>query len=427
MSWELGGQIGMQIWRFVGNMILTRLVVPEAFGVLGLAQVIIMGLTLFSDIGLRSSVIHHPRSREPEFLDTVWTISFIRGWILWFVSCLLAWPFAHFYNMPEMLWVVPVIGFACVIRGMASTSVLTARRDLKNYWSVWVDSGSRILGTTATVLLAFWIPSAMALALGWIMTAFAFTGLSYAARGIRWHRFCWEPAALTSLVSFGRWVMATGCVAILQERGDRLALGKALTATELGNYVIGSNLAAIPMTLISTLQDGIVQPLYARLRHEPPDKLRSKMRRLRLVIMAGIMPPLVLLVVISKPLVLLLYSPAYEMAGYFCQLACLAVLYRLSTEVGSILLAVGDAASHFRLTLARAASVVAGMCIGAAVGNAWGNAGAGLLFGYAFGPILIYPYQAMLYRRLNAWFPEVDTLGLGITAAVAFAMAFGQI
>lgn len=427
MSWELGGQLGMQLWRFVGNMILTRLVVPEAFGVLGLAQVVMMGLTLFSDMGLRSSVIHHPRSHDDDFLDTVWTISVIRGWILWLAACAMAWPLAHFYEMPEMLWVVPIIGFASVIRGAASISVLTARRDLRNHWSVMVDCGSRIFGTTATVALAFLIPSALALALGWILTAVAFVTLSYSAKGIRWHRFCWDRSAVQSLVSFGRWVMATGCVAILQERGDRLALGKALTASELGTYVIGSNLASIPLMLLATFQDSIVQPVYGRLRDNPPDQLRKKLRRLRLVLIGGLMPPVVVVILFAKPLVLVLYSPEYALAGRFCQLACLAVLYRLSTEVGSILLAVGDAASHFRLMLSRAVSVAIGMTVGAWIGYRLGDVGTGLLCGYAFGPALMYPYQAYLYKKLHAWFPEVDIVGLSVTAAVTLGLLTGRI
>ena len=99
LGWEVGGQLGMQVTRFGGNILLTRLLLPEAFGVIGLAQVFLMALNLLSDVGLTASVIHHPRGKEAKFLDTVWTVSIIRGWILWGLSCLGAVPFARFYDI----------------------------------------------------------------------------------------------------------------------------------------------------------------------------------------------------------------------------------------------------------------------------------------------------------------------------------------
>ena len=96
VGWVIGGQFAMQAWRLASNLVLTRLVAPEAFGLMGLVQVFLFSAQLLSDVGLRGSVIYHARGDRREFLDTVWTVAVLRGVVLWGVVCAGAYPFARF-------------------------------------------------------------------------------------------------------------------------------------------------------------------------------------------------------------------------------------------------------------------------------------------------------------------------------------------
>ncbi|MFM6205833.1 oligosaccharide flippase family protein, partial [Planktothrix sp.] len=77
--WTLFGYGGSQVLRFGGNLILTRLLVPELFGLMALVNTFITGLNLFSDVGIRPSIIRSQRGDDPEFLNTAWTIQVFRG------------------------------------------------------------------------------------------------------------------------------------------------------------------------------------------------------------------------------------------------------------------------------------------------------------------------------------------------------------
>ena len=90
----LGGTAGQQFMRLLSNLVLTRLLFPEAFGMMALIQTFTAGLQMFSDIGLRPSIIQNKRGEDPDFLNTAWTLQIIRGAGLWLFSCLLAWPLA---------------------------------------------------------------------------------------------------------------------------------------------------------------------------------------------------------------------------------------------------------------------------------------------------------------------------------------------
>ncbi|WP_416670812.1 oligosaccharide flippase family protein [Egbenema bharatensis] len=68
--WTLIGYGGSQVLRFGSNLLLTRLLFPEFFGLMGLVNVFIIGLALFSDVGIGVSIVQNKRGEEPAFANT---------------------------------------------------------------------------------------------------------------------------------------------------------------------------------------------------------------------------------------------------------------------------------------------------------------------------------------------------------------------
>jgi O-antigen/teichoic acid export membrane protein len=83
---------GENILRLGSNLILTRLLFPEAFGLMALVTVFLTGLKMFSDFGLNASIIRSARGDDPIFLQTAWTVQILRGVMLWLISVMLAGP-----------------------------------------------------------------------------------------------------------------------------------------------------------------------------------------------------------------------------------------------------------------------------------------------------------------------------------------------
>ena len=88
--WTIVGYGGSQGLRFVGNLILTRLLMPELFGLMALVNTFRIGLSLFSDIGIDPSIIRSQRSSDPDFLNTAWTLQMLRGCWIWLGCWLIA-------------------------------------------------------------------------------------------------------------------------------------------------------------------------------------------------------------------------------------------------------------------------------------------------------------------------------------------------
>ena len=110
-GWTTAGYVAQQVLRLGSNLILTRLLVPEAFGLMSLVMVFVIGLELLSDVGVGPAIIQSRRGDEPRLLDTAWTVQIIRGAILLGLSVLLAWPVARIYGEPSLSLLLPAAGF----------------------------------------------------------------------------------------------------------------------------------------------------------------------------------------------------------------------------------------------------------------------------------------------------------------------------
>src|SRR5215470_3170600 len=88
--WSLSGYAVSQALRFGTNLVMTRLLVPEMFGVMAIATIVMVGLAMFSDLGVRQNIVQSRRGDDPAFLNTAWSVQIIRGVLLWVATVLVA-------------------------------------------------------------------------------------------------------------------------------------------------------------------------------------------------------------------------------------------------------------------------------------------------------------------------------------------------
>ena len=129
--WTVLGFGGAQGLRLASNLILTRLLFPEVFGVMALIMVVIQGLNNFSDVGVGPAIMQSRRGDDRDFLNTAFTMQAVRGLVLWLACIALAAPIARFYGTPELAWYLPVAGFISVINGLLTTRMEQANRHLQ--------------------------------------------------------------------------------------------------------------------------------------------------------------------------------------------------------------------------------------------------------------------------------------------------------
>ena len=170
---------GQNFLRLASNLILTRLLFPEAFGLMVLVQVVLSAAAMFSDVGLRDSIIRDERGSETSFQNTVWTLQIARGFLLTGAILVLAQPLARFYEEEILADLLVLSAFVPAVHGFESTKIHLANRELILGRLTALSLGSQVVGIATMVLLAIWLNSVWALAIGGIVGAATAVVLSH--------------------------------------------------------------------------------------------------------------------------------------------------------------------------------------------------------------------------------------------------------
>lgn len=414
-AWTILGYGAAQMVRLVSNLLLTRLLFPEAFGMMALVTVAIVGLASFSDMGIAPAIAHNRRGDDPAFLDTAWTLQVCRGFFLFLGTCALAWPVSRFYGEPMLAELLPVAGLALLVGGFNPTTIETAHRHLMLGRVTLLDLFSQIVGTIAMVALAWATHSIWSLVIGSIVSAIVKLGLCFVLLPGPRNRFHLEPEAKHELVHFGKWIFLSTVCGFMVAQGDRVILGKYLSLDLLGIYNIGYFLASFPMLLGSTVIGRVLIPLY---RERPPGASSENFRKLqtmRFGLTGGIVAMLIVMAFFGVPLVGVLYDPRFAAAGPIVVLiACMQIPQVIGMTYDQAALASGDSRRFFLLMAPKAALLSGLLVLGAHIAGL-----VGALVGQGLAMVLVYPLVVRLARRYGAWDPLHD----GMFAAIG--LVFG--
>jgi len=340
-AWTIVGHGGEQVVRLASNLIVTRLLLAEYFGLMALVSVFLIGLQLFSDIGIGPALVQNKRE-DAGFVNTVWTIQVFRGLAL----CAIAFPvaplFADFYDEPILTPLIRVSALTAAIRGFTSTSFYTQTRHLQLKGPVIVQFASQLAGTIVMVAWAWTTRSVWSLVTSGIVAALVMVVLSHVwLPGIR-NRFHFERRAARSLFVFGSWIFLSTVATFGANQVDRLIFGKLTTMTMLGVYSIAVMLALAPTQALSTVSNRVLFPLYTRVHHSPED-LPSMFRTARwpLIVLGGW--AIAGLIGGGPTIIQLLYDSRYWEAGWMLQILAAGLWFGivLGGTYGAVVLAVG--------------------------------------------------------------------------------------
>ena len=410
------GHVTGESVRFASNLVLTRLLFPEAFGLMAIATAVLQGARMFSDVGIRGSIVQHERGEEPLFYNPAWTVQTLRGLAICAALCVLAGPLAALYGKPEAAALIRIVAFAAAIDGLTSTAGFSLVRRVRPGRQIALDLGSRLFGIAATIVLAWIWRSVWALAFGAVATAAAQVVLSFRILPGYRNRFAYDRSAAQAIASFGRWVMVSSLLTFLLNQGDRLILGKLMTSAQLGVYAIANFMAfAIPEGA-ARISVNVLWPLYARIRALEIQQQRREIARYRSAVLAVALPGLWVLAIFGGDIVSLLYDNRYTEAGWMMRLLAIAMIPVLvSYTAERVLVAHGDSFSHTLLQLGQAIGLYGGIWMGYVLSDVPAR---GVIVGVMFGRLAGYLPLAWLTSRKNAWLPRVDAVVFGASALV---------
>ena len=302
--------------RVLSSVVLTRLFSPQYFGIITLITTVLVGLSLFSHIGINDSVVQSKRGDDPLFLNTAQTIELLRGTGTWILTVILAWPVAWFYHEPRIVFLLPVVGLSCIISGATSPSILYLTRHMGVGKISALDLLGQIVQFVVTLAWALINPSLWALVGGKLVADLARLAASYfILPGFRL-RLSLHREYVRELLHFGKWILIGTALTFLANQSDRLILGKLASVTMLGVYGIAYSLSDLPRQIIMQFTSRVGYPFIAKFAGKPRQEYRAMLLKYRLPVLAVGALCLVVAVCVGDKVILHVYDRRYHQAAW---------------------------------------------------------------------------------------------------------------
>ncbi len=248
----------------INMVILARLLVPEDFGLIAMAMIIVGAIEIFSEFNFDVVLIKKQTAGRVDY-DTAWTLSIIRGLVTGLLLLALAGPAAALFDEPRLVTVTAALVISPVLIGFQNIGIVDFRKSFDFRRDFLFMASAKIIGVAVTIISALMWWNYWALVGGIIGTALWRVGASYAMHPFR------PRLSLQSwreLFAFTKWLLAHNILLYFRNRADRLVIGRLLGAGTLGVYTLAFDLAnLVTSELMAPIRRALL-PGYARLADE---------------------------------------------------------------------------------------------------------------------------------------------------------------
>jgi O-antigen/teichoic acid export membrane protein len=323
--------------RLGSSLLMTRLLVPEMFGVMGIAMLVMMGLGMFSDVGLGQNIVQSKRGGDAAYLNTAWTIQIVRGLLLWLLgicASLLVLAANHLglvpkgsvYADPYLPRVIAIVSISAVIGGFQSTKFAEASRRLAIGRVTQIQIGAQIAGLACMLGWVSVDRSIWALVAGSICSTVVTTLLSHIwllGTANRWH---WDQSAFYEILHFGKWMFLSSILGFFANSSDRMLLGGLVDSTTLGIYIIAFTMYGAITQILNKIIGDVSYSAFSEVARERTHDLKRSLYRFHVVTASFTYFCSGVLIVFGNTLIELLYDRRYEQAGWMLEILAVGLM-----------------------------------------------------------------------------------------------------
>ena len=355
------GFVGSQIARLLSNLILTRLLVPDMFGVMAIASTIMTGLSLISDTGIRQYIFWSKEGLNKDVLNTAWTMQIIRGVLICTSMLLLAFGLhtvveigwlkqGSAYTHPMLPTTLAALSICAIFRGFESTKGFELNRKLAMGYIVTIDVVCQLIGIVFMIALAWVYESIWALIAGSIITSLVRSTSTHIFLPGQQNSLHWDKAQFRKIFSFSRWILVSSFLGFLITHTDWFWLGALFSAETLGIYSIGKNLALVVFGLMNRLSTSVVLPELSNVAREDRENLTKSYYRIRVYIDIPAFLISGILFISGPAIVGFLYDDRYFEAGAILQVLSLLIISAGYMQAERCLVAMGHVKKRAMIT-----------------------------------------------------------------------------
>jgi PST family polysaccharide transporter len=385
MAWTAAAKWSSQLISWAAFVVVTRLLVPSDFGLVGMALVYCGLLQVVTNAF--GTAVTTLRDLTGEQLAQLNTVASMFGFLACLVSCGLAIPLGHFFRSPRLPLVIVVTSTMFLVSGLRTIPYSLLYREMR-FRLLSILDAVQVVAQALTMLALAWLGFGYwTLVLGNIVGAAILAALHISWRPDRFARP--RFSSIKKAVTFSRHIMVSSLSWYGYSNADFLVAGRVLGQAALGAYTLAWTLATIPLEKVNAIVSNVSYAHFSAVQKDSA-ALRRYLRILTESVSLIIFPATLGLGLVAGDFVLLFLGKNWENAIVPLKVLAVLVTFRsLVHMLVSILNVTGE--SRFVMRTMQFALIL--MPTAFYVGSWWGPVG------IAYAWVVAYPVIALCFYR----------------------------
>ncbi|HNS86731.1 MAG TPA: oligosaccharide flippase family protein [Parvularculaceae bacterium] len=376
----LSGFGAAQAIRLASNLVMTRLLAPDAFGLMGVTLALQVWIAMMSDLGLDASIVRSKNGEDPKFLATARLLQLARALLIALLLALIGFALPSLaangafretsvYADPRLPIFLFCLAGAVTIGGFNAMRIALHNRKLDLTPVIRLELGSQIFSVAVMIAAALAGAGVYSLAIGAIAAAASkCVGSFFFLKGPP-ARFAFDREHFREIFTYGKWLIIASTFGFLVQRGDQLIFGWLLDLDAFSLFSIAAIWIVSARTVIETVQRRVVHPTLAELHRDRPRDLTRNYRRLRLSFEAACLAIFLGVVFFADFMIRILYTDAYQGVAHYLKLLAPMMLMMPYRLLSAVTLTGGDSRRFTWITIVPGLALFIGTPI---VYNAYG-------------------------------------------------------
>jgi len=364
--WTTLASLANRLSGFLLFLVLARLLLPEAFGILAAAIVFVALSRVLADAGLTRTLVQRSHLRAAH-LDSALLVTGGLGAVFGIALLVAAPLIASIYQMPELKPVLMALAVIPVLAGLISLPESILRRQLR-FRSVAARAVlASVLSDVVGIVLALLGAGVWALVAQTISSAAIATVVLWSS--VRWRPgTAWEWTAITELLGFGSHVLGISLLGFLNRRAGELIVGIVLGPAVLGIFSVSMRILALASDILIANFSKVALPVFSRIADDPARLGRAYLRVTAMTTLVAF-PGFAVLALFGNELAPVVFGSQWKDAGPTMSiLALTGPATSLALFTNTVMLALGRSKLALRWTAVQAVAVVLGFLVASTYG-----------------------------------------------------------
>lgn len=251
--------------RFIGiasTLILARILVPDDFGIVAMASVVVGFADIIFDLGINVALIQR-KNPSQAYYNTAWTLRIIQLGCVAAVLVILA-PFAaDYYKDPRVTAVVQVMAASVMVVAFENVGIINFQKELRFVEDARFVLFKRLVGFFITIALTLILENYWGMVLGALCGRLAAVIRSYMVHPMRpWFGL----SEFKEIFGVSQWVLVKNVSQFLDRRLHVFLVGGIATTSVTGGYTLATEIADIPGTDLLAPINRVLFPAFAQAR-----------------------------------------------------------------------------------------------------------------------------------------------------------------